>query len=188
MFGTDVQLHRHLEVVEVEALHQLNRLNSGRHQRLDGILVLQVTQMLRQRTAVNANAQRSPCLLGKGDHLGHLLGPTDVARIQTHTVRPGFDRLQSKRMVEVNVGDHGNRRVEHDLLQRLDILLAWHRHPHDVGPGVGHFADLLHRGREVRRLGLGHRLHGHGRPAADGYGPDVDLTLRSHGHIVGARP
>ncbi len=54
-------------------------------------------------------------------------------------------------------------------------------------PGVGHFADLLHRGREVRGLGLGHRLHRHGRSAADGDGPDMDLTLGSHGHIVGAR-
>ena len=67
-----------------------------------------------------------------------------------------------------------------DRLQRLDVLLARHRDAHDVGAGLGDRADLLHRRREVGGLGLGHRLHGDRRAAADRDGADVDLALGGH--------
>ena len=40
-------------------------------------------------------------------------------------------------------------------------------------PGVRDLADLLHRGGEVRRLGLGHRLDDDGSTAADLDAADV---------------
>ena len=63
------------------------------------------------------------------------------------------------------------------VLQRLGVLLAGHGDAHDVGARVGDGADLLHRRGEVRGLGLGHRLHGDGRAAADRDAADVDLAL-----------
>ena len=44
-------------------------------------------------------------------------------------------------------------------------------------PGVGHAADLVHRGGEVGRLRLGHRLHRDRRAAADLDAADVDVSL-----------
>ena len=99
--------------------------------------------------------------------LGDLLGPADVARVEADAVRPGVDRLQRQRVVEVDVGDDRDRRLDHDRLERLDVLVARHGDAHDVRARLGHGADLLHRGREVRGLGLGHRLDGDRRASAD---------------------
>ena len=59
-----------------------------------------------------------------------------------------------------------------------------HRHAHDVGAGLGDRADLLHRRREVGGLGLGHRLHGDGRAAADRDRADLNLALGGHRLIL----
>ena len=58
----------------------------------------------------------------------------------------------------------------------------------DVGAGVGDLADLLHRRRQVGGLGLGHRLHGDRRAAADRHAADEYLALGSHGSSVPGRP
>ena len=50
------------------------------------------------------------------------------------------------------------------VLQRLDVLLARDGAAHDVGAGVGHAADLVHRRLQVGRLGLGHGLDHDGAP------------------------
>ena len=64
-----------------------------------------------------------------------------------------------------------------DRLQRLGVLLARHRHAHDVRARLGDGADLVHRRLQVGGLGLGHRLHRDGRAAADRHRADVDLAL-----------
>ncbi len=69
-------------------------------------------------------------------------------------------------------------------LQRLGVLLAGHRHAHDVRAGLGDRADLVHRRRQVRGLGLGHRLHRHRRAATDRDRADVDLALGGHRLIL----
>ena len=43
--------------------------------------------------------------------LGDLLAAADVARVQADAVRARVDRLQRERVVEVDVGDHRNRRA-----------------------------------------------------------------------------
>ena len=100
----------------------------------------------------------------------------------------GVDRFQRQRVVEVDVGDHRDRRFLDDRLQRLDVLLARHRAADDVGAGVGDLADLLHRRRQVGGLGLGHRLHGDRGAAADRHPADEYLALRSHGRSVPGGP
>ena len=108
-------------------------------------------------------------------------GPPMLPGVDAHAVRPGLDGLDGQRVVEVDVGDHGDRRVVDDRLQRLDVLLARDGDADDVGPGLGDPADLVHRGAEIGRLGLGHRLDGHGCAAPDGDAADVDLPRRGHG-------
>ncbi len=167
VLGTEVDFIETLKFVEVQALHQLDGLDRGGHERLDGVVVLELAQVLGQRAGVDPHAQRRAALLGERDHLGDLLRAADVAGVQAHAVRARLDRLQRERVVEVDVGDHRDRRLRDDRLQRLGVLLARHRHAHDVRAGVGDRADLVHRRREVGGLGLGHRLHGDGRAAAD---------------------
>ena len=180
MFGTDVDFIETLKFVKSRRSISCDGLDRGCDERLDGILVLQLAQVARQRAGVDPDAQRRAARLCERDHLGDLLGPTDVAGVQAHAVGARFDRLQRERVVEVDVGDHGDRRAHDDLAERLDVLLARHRDAHDVRARLGDLEDLLHRGLEVGGLGLRHRLHGDGRAAADRDGTDVDLALGGH--------
>jgi hypothetical protein len=55
-----------------------------------------------------------------------------------------------------------------------------------IGPRLGDLVDLVHGRLEIGGLGLGHRLHGHGCPAADRHAADEDLALGCHADIVTA--
>ncbi len=52
------RLDRHLEVRELEPLHERDELHAGGHERLDRVLALQLVQVLGQRAAVDADAHR----------------------------------------------------------------------------------------------------------------------------------
>ena len=93
---------------------------------------------------------------------------------------PGVDRLQRQRVVEVDVGDDRDRRLDHDRAERVDVLLARDGAADDVAAGVRDGADLAQRRLVVGGLGLRHRLDGDRRSAADLDPADVDLSLRSH--------
>ena len=86
-----------------------------------------------------------PWRLATSIDLGGLLGAADVAGVDAHAVRAGVDRLDRQRVVEVDVGDHGDRRLAHDRLERLDVLVARDGDADDVGAGLGDAADLVHR-------------------------------------------
>ena len=112
------RLHRDLEVGELEPLHQLDELDRGRDQRLDRV----------RRTRARAGGSGSepeltpirsgvPSSLARPLHdLGDLVGAADVARVQPHAVGAGVERLQRQRVVEVDVGDHRDRRLADDRL------------------------------------------------------------------------
>ena len=121
-----------------------------------------------------------PSSLARATTSADLLRPADVARVDPHAVRAGVDRLDRERVVEVDVGDHRDRRLGDDRPQRVDVLLARHGDAHDVRARLGHAPDLVHRGLQVGRLGLRHRLHGDGRAAADRDAADVDLPGGCH--------
>ena len=123
-----------------------------------------------------------PAAVARADDLGDLVRAADVAGVQAHAVRARVDRLERQRVVEVDVGDDRDRRLAHDRLQRLDVLVARHRDAHDVRPGVRHLADLLHRGGQVGRLRLGHRLDDDRGAAADLDAAHVHVSLGSHCH------
>ena len=59
---------------------------------------------------------------------------------------PAVDRLERERVVEVDVGDHRDRRALDDRLERVRVPVARHRHPHELAAGVDH------RGRSARRV------------------------------------
>ena len=174
------RLDRDLEVLEGQPLHELDELDGGGHERLDRVLALERVEVLGQRPGVHADPHRGPGGAGAVGDLGDLVGPADVARVQADAVCAGVDGLERERVVEVDVGDDRDRALAHDRPERLDVLVARHGDAHDVGARVGHLADLVHRGREVRGLRLGHRLDDDGRAPADLDAPHVHVSLRSH--------
>src|SRR4051794_20024029 len=179
-------LDRHLEVLEVERLHELAELDRGLNKGVDRLRALELVQVLGQRARVDADPHRHA---GGGrplSDLGHLLAPADVAGVQADAVGAGVDRLQCQGVVEVDVGDHRDRRLLDDHLEGVDVFLARDRHTHDVGPGVGHLGDLRHRRLEIGGFRLGHGLHGDRSAAADRHVLHPDLALGGHADIVTA--
>src|SRR5438270_5451953 len=60
--------------------------------------------------------------------------PTEFSTLSLHDALPisvgaGVERLQRQRVVEVDIGDHRDRRLAHDRPQRVDVLIAGNRHP-----------------------------------------------------------
>ena len=125
-----------------------------------------------------------PASLARGHDLRDLVGTADVAGVQAHAVGTGVNRLQRQRVVEVDVGDHRDRRALDDRAQRLDVLLARHGAANDVRARLGHSIDLRHRRLEVGGLRLGHRLNDDRGSAADRNTADVDLAFGSHRPLV----
>ena len=72
-------------------------------------------------------------------------GPPMLPGLMRTQCAPGLDGLDRQRVVEVDVGDHGDRRLADDRLERLDVLLARDGDAHDVGAGLGDPPDLVHR-------------------------------------------
>ena len=122
-----------------------------------------------------------PCSLAFATTSATLSGPADVAGVQPHAVRAGLDRLERQRVVEVDVGDHRDRRLRRRSSCSASTSCSRGTATRTMSaPASATRADLVHRGLEVRGLRLGHRLHGDGRAAADGHAADVDLPLGSH--------
>ena len=91
------------------------------------VLALERVQVLGQRAGVDADAHRRRRLASPASATSATFsGPADVARVQADAVRAGVDRLQRQRVVEVDVGDDRDRRLAHDRLERLDVLVARH--------------------------------------------------------------
>src|SRR5699024_3686477 len=117
-------------------------------------------------------------LRGLGD-LPHLIGEsTAVARVHANARAARLDRGADVLGLEVDVGDHRDRRLRGDGRQRVGVLLTGAGHPHDVAAGGGQLGDLLQGRVDVVGRGGGHRLHGDGRIAADRDRAESDLAGR----------
>ena len=101
-------------------------------------------------------------------------------------MRARVDRLQRQRVIEVDVGDHRDRRALHDRLQRDGVLLARYGDAHELAAGVRHAADLRERRLDVAGVGLRHRLYDDRRPPADRYVLHPDLPLRGYALMLEA--
>ena len=123
---------------------------------------------------------RHAMALGDGDHRADLVGPADVAGIDADAVRTGLDRLDRKRVVEVDVGDDRDRRQADDLGERLRVLGLGHGAAHDLAARRGERGDLGGGRLDVVRLRERHRLDDDGRTAADRHAADRDLPLARH--------
>ena len=174
------RLHRDLEVVVVELLEQLDLLDRGGDERLGLVAPGDVLEVLRQRAGVRADPHRDPGLLGRLDDQLDLVGPADVAGVDPHGGDPALDRLQRERGVEVDVGDHRDRREADDLRQRLRVLGLRDGDADDLAAGRRERGDLRRRRLDVVRLRQRHRLDDDGRAAADRDAADRDLPGAGH--------
>ena len=89
--------------------------------------------------------------------------------------QPGLDRSEHVLRLEVDVGDHRDLRLLRDDRQRVGVVLARHRDPHDLAAGRRELGDLLKRRVDVGGQRDAHRLHRDRRVAADQDPADVDL-------------
>src|SRR5690606_389971 len=87
--------------------------------------------------------------------------------------------------LEVDVGHDRHRRTTHDAGEppRRRVVVA--RATNDVGAGLGQRIDLRERRVDVPGRRRRHRLHRHGRVAADRDLTDVDLTGGATGRHAG---
>jgi hypothetical protein len=114
------------------------------------------------------------------DHRGDLVGPADVAGVDTDRGDAGVDRLESERRVEMDVGDQRDRAQVDELLERVSVLALRDRDAHDLAAGRGEIGDLGHRRVDVVGLRQGHRLHHDRRTAPDCDAPDPNLAFARH--------
>ena len=91
-----------------------------------------------------------PAAFAARDDLLDLVGAADVAGVDAHGGHAGVDRPQRQRRVEVDVGDHRQRRAGDDRRQRVGVGAARHRDPGELAAGVGQPLDLPER-RGARR-------------------------------------
>src|SRR5690606_622312 len=125
---------------------------------------------------IDADTHRAAMILGRLDHFLDALLAADIARVDAQTGRARLGRLDRALVVEVNVRHERDRDLAHDLLERRRRLLVGAGNAHDVGADLLQRLDLRDRRLHVRGQGVGHRLNGDRRVAADRDGADVDLA------------
>ena len=138
---------------------------------------------------VDADADRQPAVLGLARDRLDLVGFADVAGIEAEGLDTRFDRREREPVLEVDVRDDRHGRARHDLGETLGRLLLVARAPHDVATRRRERVDLRERAVDVGGLRRGHRLHRHGRVAADQDGADGNLAGGAAGlHTVRLGP
>ena len=167
-------LDRDLEVAVVEPLEDLDLLERLDDERLGRVLARELLEVLRQRAGVGADPHRDPGPLRGLDDLLDLVRPADVAGVDPHGGDAGVDRLERERGVEVDVGDHRDRREPDDQRQRVGVLDLRDGDADDLAAGRGERGDLRRRRLDVVRLRQRHRLDDDRRAAADRDAADAD--------------
>ena len=170
-----VVLHRDLEVVEAHVFEHARFLHRGSHKRLRGGAAVLRIKLLVERAGVHTDAQRD-ARVGRGlaDRWAHFVEFADVAWIDAHRGAARVNGLEHIPALEVDVGDHRDRRFGDDARQCVGVFLTGHGHAHDVAAGGREFGDLLQCGAHIRGLRVGHRLHRDRRPTAHRHRADHD--------------
>ena len=169
-------LHADLEFVEIVVLQQLDVIEPAVHHRIRAGFAVFFQQVLFQTAGIDADADRTAVILGRTHHLGHARGIADIAGIDAQAGDAGLGGLDGALVVEMDVGDDGNRAFAADLLQRPGGLLIRRADAHDIGTGIGGADHLIQRGAHVVAIGIGHGLHRNRGIAADRHIADHDLA------------
>ena len=173
-------LHRDLHVVEVDLTEVVELLDRRGDQRLGGRTAEPLGDLGVEAAGVHPDPDRQTPVARRGGDLLDLRRLADVPRVEPERVHPGLDRGEGEPVVEVDVGDHRDRRTGHDVGQPFGGLLLVAGAPHDVASGGRQGVDLSQRALDVGGLGRRHRLHRHRCPAAD--------EDTAHVHLAGGAP
>ena len=122
--------------------------------------------------------------------LADLILAAEVAGIDAQPVNAAFQRGQGEMVIEVDVGDDGDRGVGGDAGEGFRRLHIGNGEADDLAPGQSQAFDLGAGGRDVTGVGLGHGLDRDGGPAADGNVAQADgaaVTPRGKSGCSGGR-
>ena len=97
-----------------------------------------------------------------------------VAGVDADGVGPLLQGRQGQAVVEVDVGDQGQRALALDLPEGPGRLLIGHGQAGHFAARRGQAPDLGQGGPHVAGVGVGHGLHHHRGPAADLHRADED--------------
>ena len=141
--------------------------------------------LLFQRAAVDADADRHMMHpAGIGNRLDAILVP-NVAGVDADFVHARIHAGERHAVVKMNVRNerHGDARLL-DGGKGLRRLHSGRSDAHDVAARVGKRAHLRSSRRDVKRVGIGHRLHGNRVLPADGHAADRNLPRGAADRIV----
>ena len=125
-------------------------------------------QRLLKRAAVDADADRDVPRVRRRDDGADAVGVADVARVDAEAVDARLGGGDGETPVEMDVRDERDAwRAEADPAKRLGRGLVGDGEAHDVAAEGHAAADLRDRRLDVARVGVAHRLDGHGGAAAD---------------------
>ena len=185
-------LYRDLEFVKVVILQQLDMVERTFDQGIGARLAIFFEQILFERTAIHADADRAAIGLGRIDHLLHPRGRPDIAGVDAQACRTGIGGFERALIVEMDISDDRHAACADDLFQRGGAFDIGAGYADDVDTGILATADLRDRRLRVAGRRVGHRLHGDGGITADGDVADHDLaalatrdvTPGTNGHAI----
>ena len=165
------RLHGDDRLIELPRLADAQELHRGGHHPLGGVAPL-VEDPPGQRPVVHPDPERHAPLAALLDQPLQV-APVQpvVARVDPHLVDI-FRRHGRHLGQEVDIG-HDSRPIAvtaqppDDVFQVLALAHPLGRQAHDPAARPVDPLDLGHAGLRILRVGVGHRLHGHGLPAAD---------------------
>ena len=82
-----------------------------------GSVCFERAQLALQGAAVDSHPDHGAPGGGGRNHLAHAVHPADVARVDAHGRRPRLQRRDGQPVVEVHVGDQGDRRTGHEIAE-----------------------------------------------------------------------
>ena len=180
-------LQGNLEVKKTPILKFLDPAQgAGRQGRGGGGPVL-FQEVRLQGAGIYPQAQGHALLPAGLQHLAGLLLAPQVAGVDADGVGPLFQGGQGQAVVEMNIGDEGQRALLLDLAEGRGRLLVRDGQAGHFTAGRGQPLDLGQGGRHVPGVGVGHGLHHHRGPAAHLHRTDMNgpggLTLYLEGII-----
>ena len=169
-------LHRNLVIAKIVILEDADMIERAFDQRLGTRFAIFFEQIFLKAAGVDPDADRAAIGLGGVDDLADALGRADVAGIDAQAGGAGVGGLERALVMEMDVGDDRHVAGADDLLERGGTFDVGAGDADDVDPGLLAAADLVDRRLGIRGGGVGHRLDGDRRIAADGNVADHDLT------------
>ena len=182
-FGHGRAFQRKDDIGKAAVLQKLRVTHGAAAHGFRRVLAIQRQELLFDRAAVDADADRDVMRLAAVRDHAHALGRADVARVDAQLVHAVFNRRNRKAVVEMHVGNERNPDLLLDGLDCRCCRLIEHCDTDDLAPRLFEPVDLRNRRFDVARVRVAHGLDRDRRAAADLHRTDLykicHLNLRS---------